>query len=384
MPEGGSRPLVGRAEEVQQFDNLLQACIERKCGRVVFVRGDPGLGKSRLVAEFLTLARERGLSCHAASILDFGARTGHDAIRMLLQDLLGLAPDADEASRAQAIADLGADVRSGTDYRPFLYELLDAPPPPPVRAMLSAIDAAVRHKSTLEALSHVVQLQLARSPVLLLMEDIHWSDNWTLEQFGSLLALTGSQPLLVVMTTRFAGDPTVGEWRVMLHGLPMSSMDLRPLGAQEGIELAAGSASIPEDLMRICVERAEGNPLFLEQLLISAGDDGAGSLPGSIQALVQARMDRLAGEDKNALQAAALWGPSVSLEAIRHLVADPVYDPRTLMHQMTLAELLLDQGGDGKRGEAQALLEGVIERMEPRHPNYMLAFQMHQRILDGE
>jgi hypothetical protein len=59
-------------------------------------------------------------------------------------------------------------------------------------------------------------------------------------------------------------------------------------------------------------------------------------------------------------------------------------DPRTLMHQMTLAELLLDQGGDGKRGEAQALLEGVIERMEPRHPNYMLAFQMHQRILDGE
>lgn len=333
VPQGGSRPLIGRVDEVQQFAGLVQACVRRRRGRIVLVRGDPGLGKSRLVAEFADTAREQGLACSATTIQDFGARTGHDAIRVLVQDWMGLAPDADEASRAAAIAlQFGAGT-DGAQHQPFLYELLDVAPPTEVRALLSAIDAAVRQRSTLDALSHLLRSELEQGPTVLLIEDIHWADAWTLQQLACLLALTADQPLLAILTTRFAGDPTVGEWRTVLHGLPLTSMDLQPLEPDDALRLAAGAASISDALLRSCVERAEGNPLFLEQLLLNAGDESASNLPGSIQALIQARMDRLESVDKNALQAAAVWGQRVPLSVVRHLVDDPQYLPGVLVEQ---------------------------------------------------
>lgn len=336
VPTGGSRPLVGRSEEMQQFMGLAEACLNRRRGRVVFVRGDPGLGKSRLVAEFLHVAREQGLICHTTSILDFGARTGRDALRMLLQSLLGLEPDADAASRAQLIAGLAAGSASDAEYAPFLYAMLDVDPPDHVRSLLSAIDVQARRKSSLETLRHLVTKQASAAPTLLLVEDIHWADPWMLAPLGDLAALTTKYPLLFIMSTRFAGDPTVGEWRTNLHGLPVTSIDLGPLAADDALRLAAGAASISEALLRSCVERAEGNPLFLEQLLLNAGDEGATSLPGSIQALIQARMDRLAPPDKAALQAAAVWGHRVPLQAVGHLVGDAGYDPRVLVEQFLL------------------------------------------------
>ena len=100
------------------------------------------------------------------------------------------------------------------------------------------------------------------------------------------------------MTTRFAGDPTTGAWRTALHGAPLVGIDLAPLNAEEARLLATRASSMPPAVVASCVERAEGNPLFLLQLLLSAGEAAQSSLPGSIQALVHARMDRLAAEDK--------------------------------------------------------------------------------------
>ena len=336
VPTGGNRPLVGRNEEMQQFMTLAEACLNRQRGRVVFVRGDPGLGKSRLVAEFENVAREQGLNCHATSVLDFGARTGRDAIRVLAQGLLGLPPDADEASRADAIAQCPPNAAGSLDYTTFLYDLLDVAPPATVRSLLSAIDVAARQKATLDALCHLARPDASAAPMLLLVEDIHWADPWTLQQLAALASLTLKQPVLVMFTTRFAGDPSVGEWRTSLHGLPVTSIDLGPLAADDALRLAAGAASMSEALLRSCVERAEGNPLFLEQLLLNAGDESSAILPGSIQALIQARMDRLAPGDKSALQAAAVWGQRVPLQALRHLLADAAYDHRVLVEQFLL------------------------------------------------
>lgn len=336
VPRVGSRPLVGRAEEMQQFETLMEASQNRQRGRVVLVRGDPGLGKSRLVAEFLHTAVERGLMCHAVSILDFGARTGHDAIRNLVQSLLGLAPDADEASRADTIRDLAHVDGAWATHSRYLYELLNVAAPPEVRSLLSATEAGVRQKGTLETLRLLLVPKKGHPAMLLLVEDIHWADSWTLQQLGAIASLTAHQPLLLVMSTRFGGDPTVGEWRAALHGLPMTSIDLGPLAADDALRLAAGAASISDTLLRSCVERAEGNPLFLEQLLLNAGDEGAGNLPGSIQALIQSRMDRLLPGDKAALQSASVWGPRVPLAVVRHLLGDPSYDGHALVEHFLL------------------------------------------------
>ena len=168
----------------------------------------------------------------------------------------------------------------------------------------------------------------ASAPLLLLVEDIHWADAWTLERLAALAPARRRQPLLLVMTTRFAGDPTAGAWRTVLHGAPPIGIDLAPSEADDAARLAAQASSMPAAVVASCVERAEGNPLFLLQLLLNAGEAAQSSLPGSIQALVHARMDRLASDDKAALQAAAVLGQRFSVDALRHLLDDPAYDCR--------------------------------------------------------
>ncbi len=390
VPKAGSRPLVGRTEEMQQFAALVQSCLQRKRGRVIFVRGDPGIGKTRLVTELLHLAREQGLACHATSILDFGARTGHDAIRKLAQSLLGLTPDADQASRAEAIQEVATQDARGAGLAPFLYDLLDVTPPPSVRSLLSAIDAAARQKSTLEVLALLATPQATAA--LLLVEDLQWADLSTLKQLGALAALTAKLPLLLLLTTRFAGDPSIGEWRTSLHGLPVSSIDLGPLAAEDALRLAAGAASMSEALLRSCVERAEGNPLFLEQLLLNAGDESSSSLPGSIQALIQARMDRLSPGDKSALQAAAVWGQRVPLQAIHHLLGDPAFDAQLLVEQFLLrpegddlvfSHSLIRDGAYGSllHTRRRQLHQLAAEWIEPR--DVALAAEHYERAEDA-
>ena len=163
-------------------------------------------------------------------------------------------------------------------------------------------------------------------PLLLVVEDIHWADAWTLERLAALAVLAARQPLLLVMTPRFAGDPSAGAWRTSLHGAPLTGIDLGPLTNEDSQRLAALASTMPAALVASCVERAEGNPLFLLQLLLDAGAAAQTSLPGSIQALVHTRMDRLAGEDKAALQAASVLGQRFAMDALRHLLDRAGYD----------------------------------------------------------
>lgn len=335
-PRAGNRPLVGRADEVARFTALARACADHAQGHLVLVRGDPGMGKSRLVAEFLHLAREMGFTCHATAVPDFGARTGHEALRRLAQSLLGLPPDADQASRGEALQALGRSLPEGVQHAAFLYDLLDVAAPADVLALLSAMEASELQEQSLEALRALVRSPRSGAPILLAVEDIHWADAWTLQQLAALAACTTRQPVLLLLSTRFAGDPISAEWRAPIRGLAFAAINLGPLATEDAVRLAAGASGIPSDRILSCVERAEGNPLFLEQLLLNAGNEDVTSLPGSVQALVQARMDRLQPTDKAALQAAAVWGPRVPLAAIRHLLADPDYDAQPLVDQFLL------------------------------------------------
>jgi len=330
-PRGG--PLFGRVDELQEFGAVALACATRKRSRVMVVRGDPGVGKSRLVAEFLKEARALGFVCHSAAVLDFGAQIGRDAIRSLARSLLGVASTADEAARRQAVEWVSEADHLEADQQLFMYDLADVEPPIGLRALAAAMSTAAREKGSLHALCHLAQSASEKGPLLLMVEDIHWADPWTLERLAGLAMLATRAPLLLVMTTRFAGDPTAGAWRTALHGAPLLGIDLGPLTAEDAMRLALAASSVPGALVQGCVDRAEGNPLFLLQLLLNAGEAAQSSVPGSIQALVHTRMDRLLPADKFALQAAAVLGQRYSLDALRHLVENPLYDCRVMVEQ---------------------------------------------------
>ena len=110
--------------------------------------------------------------------------------------------------------------------------------------------------------------------------------------------VTRECPLVLAMTTRFEGDPLDRQWRAASHGVPLLTIDLGPLRLEEARALAGGLIEASSRFAMQCIERAEGNPLFLEQLLRNAEEGEGGSVPPTIQSLVLARMDRLAARDK--------------------------------------------------------------------------------------
>jgi tetratricopeptide (TPR) repeat protein len=130
---------------------------------------------------------------------------------------------------------------------------------------------------------------------------------------------------VLVMTSRIEGDPIDPAWRSITRDSPFMTIDLAPLRNDEAIAFASEFIDVAAPFARRCVERAKGNPLFLEQLLRSAEETMQKSLPGSIQSIVLARMDSLDAVDKQALQAASVIGQRFSLDVLCRLIERPQY-----------------------------------------------------------
>ena len=122
------------------------------------------------------------------------------------------------------------------------------------------------------------------------------------------------------MTSRVEGYPLSQAWRSSTGGCPFMTLDLAPLRREDSIKLAGSFIDTVNQKALDCIQRAEGNPLFLEQLLRNVEEHGDGDIPASIQSLVLARIDRLPAADKQALQAASVLGQRFELEALRHLI----------------------------------------------------------------
>jgi class 3 adenylate cyclase/tetratricopeptide (TPR) repeat protein len=315
-PEPGPRPFVGRRGELRRFRTLLAACREVGYGQAVYVRGEAGIGKTRLVEEFQAAARRAGFACHAGLVLDFGAATGQDAIRSLVRCLLGLKPGGSDGAALRATADWAvADGLVAAERRVYLNDLLDLPQPVELRALYDAMDSAARVRGTRETVAELVAAASADRPRVLVIEDIHWADGPTLDHLATLAETVAKHAAVLVIT-----------WRARTGRCPLMTMDLGPLRPQEAEMLAGAYFSAHAALARRCVERAAGNPLFLEQLLRHAEESAETGVPGSVQNLVQARMDRLGPPDKLALQAASVLGQRFDLTMLRALLEQPGYD----------------------------------------------------------
>ncbi|KAB2847557.1 MAG: adenylate/guanylate cyclase domain-containing protein, partial [Hyphomicrobiaceae bacterium] len=130
-----TRPLVGRQFEIEQLVAVLKACRESGRGHAVHLRGEAGIGKTRLLEELLAIARRQGFRCHQGLVLDFGTGTGRDASRSIVRGILGLEPDSPEASaRAAADAALAAELVA-PEAAVFLNDLLGLPQPLEMRAL---------------------------------------------------------------------------------------------------------------------------------------------------------------------------------------------------------------------------------------------------------
>ena len=316
-PAAIEQPLLGRDRERARFGAMLDAASSGGSGAIALIRADPGMGKTRLCEALLADSVKKRAACHASTVLDFGTEQGRDAIHALICSLLEVSPDADAAARRATLDRAVALERFACDDEPFVADLLMIAQRPD--SVYDAMDNATRYRGKLRALSSLVMDGARERACVLLIEDIHWASPWVLDAAREIASCTLRSRIVLLLTTRRDGDPVDATW----PRDRTETFDLAPLDRGEALALARAFLATAPDLALRCVERAQGNPLFLVQLLKSGTDESA--VPPTIQSVVLARLDRLSTRDKSALQAASVIGQRFSLELLRHLIRDADY-----------------------------------------------------------
>ncbi len=334
-------PFVGRHDELSLLE-LLWSGAAKGTTHVVSLVGEPGVGKSRLLSEFPI--REDALDVR----ITCGSERAFGPFLDLVERILGRIPsDVEELTRLAA--GVGVDEETGRLLAVFLG-LGDAPP----------VTHMADEQQRRQVFTGVWQFILASRgdrPAMILLDDVHWADQSSLDLLGFLLERLSGVPIMVVLAYR-PGFERV-ERATLRAG--HTGIRLEPLTREESVELAEGFlglAGLPADLERIVADRAEGNPFFVEELLQALLELGSLAvvegravltkveveIPDTVQGTILARIDRLAPAERNLLQHAAVIGRAFSAELLRFASGDGEVGP--LLEHLGRAQLVVPHGPD--------------------------------------
>ncbi|HKB27119.1 MAG TPA: adenylate/guanylate cyclase domain-containing protein [Methylomirabilota bacterium] len=326
---------VGRRAELARLQEILAAAHAGR-GQMAAVTADPGVGKTRLVYELVQSSDTRDWRVLESSSVLYEQMTSYLPIIELLRKHFEL-DDADgtlETARKAAAKLLGLDSELDDAVAPIL-SLLDAlPEDDPFRAL----DARERRRRILDALTRMILRESDRQPLLLVFENLQWADAETQAVLDSLLERVLGARLMLLLDYRpeFEHD-----WRSRPGFSEVAIAPLEPASAEELLQALLGADRSLAPLRRLLVERSQGNPFYLEEIVRTlaetkalAGERGAYRLasdldglqvPATVQAVLAARIDRLPHEQKVLLQSASVIGvdvPLALLEAIAERPAD--------------------------------------------------------------
>jgi class 3 adenylate cyclase/predicted ATPase len=352
---GSAAPLVGRQEEM----GLLLRAWEGAChgrGKVVLIQGEAGVGKSRLVESLReTAGKDRiwvAIRCspfHTASAL-------HPIIEHLKR-VFGWQP---EDTAPQHLEKLEAGL-AGFRILPLaesvrLFADLMSVPLPEDRYPRLSMTAQQRRDATLDAIVAWLIETAERTPVLMAWEDLHWADPTTLETLGMLIEQTPTAALLVVATYRPELTPS---WPQRSHMIPITLNRLERPEVETMVGHLAGGRSLPGEVVDHIVAKADGVPLYVEELtkailgsgvLEASGDayvlSGALSqlhIPETLQDSLMARLDR-APRSREVAQLSSVLGREFSYDMISALAGLEEDTLQSGLGQLVVDELLYQRG----------------------------------------
>ncbi len=352
-------PFVGRQAELRQLMGVLDSTRESRSGVAVAIRGDPGIGKSRLVEEMLRCAETQGFTCHIARVLDFGVAKTQEPLPTTVAAMLGLPVGAPDPIKRAELARALKTKLIEAEHEVLVCDLLGLEQREEQQSIFDAMDDAIRRRRAAQAVADLAAGVANNQPRIFVFEDIHWASPLLLDCLAALGAAAQACPLILLMTTRLEGDPLDRGWRAATQGTPLLTIDLGPLRAEEARVLAGGVVETSNRFALECIERAEGNPLFLEQLLRNARESGGDIVPPTVQSLVLARLDRLPPNEKLALQVASVLGKRFLLDALRVVIGNDNYRCDALV----AADLVRSDSGGAYLFAHALIQEGVYSSL---------------------
>ncbi|MGE0824916.1 MAG: adenylate/guanylate cyclase domain-containing protein [Candidatus Binatia bacterium] len=371
----GLTRFVGRQRELDRLRMALDQATAGR-GQIVGVSGEPGLGKSRLFHEFVGVTQASPLLVLHAYAVSHGKTSPYLPVIELLKSYFRIDSQDDERTRREKVTGkvLTLD-RSLENTLPYLFALLGIEePPPPFQQM----DLQIRRTRTFAALKNLCLRESADRPLVLLFEDLQWIDSETQGFLDALSeGITSAQILLLVnYRPEYRHD-----WGQKAY---YSQLRLAPFGRAEAEEFldellgnTVGGGIVPaqagrlqesplRDLKRLILEKTEGTPFFMEEIvqdlceqgvlardaveggLVPAHSEGVHKgvslhIPTTVQGVLAARIDRLAPDEKGLLQQLAVIGREFPFGLVRQVIAQPEDELYRLLSSLQGKEFLYEQ-----------------------------------------
>ena len=352
----GLTKFVGRQREMEALKHAAQQA-QAGHGQVVAVMADPGVGKSRLFYEFKATSQSGWMVLEAFSV-SHGKASAYLPVLELLSEYFEISRDDDDRKRGERI--LGKVLRLDRnleDVLPYLYSLHGITES---GDSLAQMDPQVRRRRTLEAIKRILLRESLNQPLMVIFEDLHWIDSETQALLNLLVdAIANARVLLLVNY-----HPEYRhEWGSRTH---YTQLRLDPLGRESAEEMLSTLLGEEKELLplkRLIIERTDGTPFFMEEMVQALFDEGvlqrngavklarplsAVKVPATVQAVLASRIDRLSAPEKELLQTLAVLGREFTLKLVQHVTLKSNDELDVMLAQLQLGEFINEQPAVGE------------------------------------
>ena len=351
----GLTKFVGREREMETLKHAADRAISGH-GQIVAAMAEAGTGKSRLYFEFKATAQAGWMVLETFSA-SHGEASAYLPVLDLLHGYFKIAGEDDQRTRREKLTGriLALD-RAMEDTLPYLFGLLgivDGQDP------LAQMDGQVKKRRTLEAIKRILLRESLKQPLMVIFEDLHWIDEATQEFLNLLADSLGTAKILLLVNYR---PEYSHKWNSKTY---YTQLRLDPLGKQSAEEMLSallGDSTALLPIKRVIIERTEGTPFFMEEMVQVLFEEGvlqrngevklakplnAVKVPTTVQAMLAARIDRLPAEAKELLQTLAVIGREFSFSLIRAVVTQSESELDRLLNGLQLGEFIYEQPAVG-------------------------------------